>query len=123
MVLTGKKKGIDEILKKIPRNPLLNKAYRNKGNLQFDSIGKAWGFTQPSFSNGAAYGDLDNDGDLDLIINNENQEAFIYNNHSNELKKSHYIGITLQGDSLNTFCIGSKIKAYKGKQLFYREVY
>src|SRR3954452_10359437 len=70
MVLTGKKEGVDEILKKIPRTPLPNKAYKNLGNLQFDDIGNSWGFTQPSFSNGAAYADLDNDGDLDLVVNN-----------------------------------------------------
>lgn len=122
MVLTGKKDNVDEVLKNIPVTPMLNKAYRNKGNLQFSDEGNAWGFTQTSFSNGAAYGDLDNDGDLDLIINNENQPAFVYKNNSREQNKNHYIGLQLKGGSLNTFAIGSKIKLYKDKQLFYREV-
>src|SRR6202012_2194485 len=93
MALSGKKKNIDELLKNIPQTPLLHKVYRNLGNLQFTDIGEAWGFTQPSFSNGAAYGDLDNDGDLDLVINNENGPAFVYRNNSREENKNNYIGI------------------------------
>lgn len=122
MVLTGKKDNVDEVLKNIPVTPMLNKAYRNLGNLKFSDEGKAWGFTQPSFSNGAAYGDLDNDGDLDLIINNENQDVFIYKNNSRENNKNHYIGLQLKGDKENTFAIGSKIKVYKEGKFFYREV-
>ena len=68
---------------------------------------QSWGFTQPSFSNGAAYADLDNDGDLDLIINNENGPAFIYRNNSREINKNNYIGIFLKGKGKNTFAIGS----------------
>ncbi len=122
MVLTGKKESVDAILKEIPRTPLLNKAFRNKGNLQFEDAGEQWGFTQPSWSNGAAYADLDGDGDLDLIINNENGPAFIYKNKSRELNKNNYISVLLKGDSLNTFAIGSTIKLYIGNEIISREV-
>jgi hypothetical protein len=122
MILTGKKDDIDEILKKIPVNPQLHKAYRNEGNLRFIDVGRAWGFTQPSFANGAAYADLDNDGDLDLVINNENGPAFVYRNNSRQNNHNHYLGFLLKGPPPNTFAIGSKISLYKGDQVFYREL-
>ena len=122
MVLTGKKEGVDKVIQEIPVNPMVNKAYRNLGNLKFKDIGESWGFTQPSFSNGAAYGDLDNDGDLDLVVNNENGPAFIYRNNSRELNKNNYIGIYLNGEEKNTFAIGSSIKVFAGGQIFNREL-
>ena len=123
MVLTHKKESVDEILKKIPRNPLLNKVFRNKGNLQFEDIGKTWGFTQPTYSNGAAYADLDNDGDLDFIISNENQPSFVYRNNARELDSANnYISLLLQGNGKNSFAIGASIHVYAGDKLFYREV-
>ena len=122
MALSGKKENIDELLKKIPQTPLLSKAFRNLGDLRFQDIGATWGFTHPSFANGAAYGDLDNDGDLDLVINNENGPAFIYKNNSRQLNHNHYIGALLKSDSPNTFAIGSKIRIYKDSSIFYREV-
>jgi hypothetical protein len=122
MVLTGKKEEVDSIIAKMPSVPILNKAFKNNGNLKFSDIGAEWGFTQPSFSNGAAYGDLDNDGDLDLVINNVNQKALIYKNNSREINRHNYIGVLLKGSGDNTYAIGSKIKIYKGDQLFYREV-
>ncbi len=122
MVLSGHKEGVEQVLEKIPSNPILNKAFRNEGNLQFEDAGKSWGFTQTSFSNGAAYGDLDNDGALDLVVNNENGPAFIYKNNSRELNKNNYISILLKGKDKNRFAIGSKIKIYQGSQIFSREV-
>ncbi|HKP33105.1 MAG TPA: VCBS repeat-containing protein [Chitinophagaceae bacterium] len=122
MVMTGNKENVDEVLKHIPINPMQNKCFRNEGNLRFSDVGVSWGFSQPTFSNGAAYADLDNDGDLDLVINNENQPAFIYQNHSRDINKNNYLTVELKGTGANTFAIGSKIKVYKGAEIFYREV-
>ena len=122
MVMSGKKENVDEILKKIPVTPMLHKAYRNNGNLRFTDAGTAWGFTQPSVANGAAYADLDGDGDLDLVINNENGPAFVYKNESRELNHNHYLGVLLKADAPNTFAIGSKICVYNKGEKYYREL-
>ena len=123
MVLSGKKEASDEILKHVPIHPMLHKAFRNQGDLSFSDVGLDWGFTQASFANGAAYADLDNDGALDLIINNENGPAFIYKNNSRALNKNNYIAVQLKGKGENTFAIGSKIRIYQGDQIFYRELF
>ncbi|HOY04060.1 MAG TPA: VCBS repeat-containing protein [Saprospiraceae bacterium] len=116
MALTGQKEQINEVLNKMPSNPLVNKAFRNRGDLTFEDAGMKWGFTTPSFSNGAAYGDLDNDGDLDLVINNVNQEAMLYKNHSTEKNGNHHLTIQLKGKGQNTFAIGSQVSVYQGKE-------
>lgn len=119
---TGRKEEMNEVLKHLPVNPLPNRVFQNHGNLKFTDVGNSWGLSKPSFSNSIAYGDLDNDGDLDVIINNENQPAFIYRNYSRELNKNNFIGVMLKGQGKNSFAIGSKIKIYKDDKIYYREV-
>jgi hypothetical protein len=122
MVLTGKKESVDKVLEHIPVNPIPNKVFKNMGDFKFKDMGELWGITQPSFSNGAAYGDLNNDGALDLVVNNENSQAFIYKNNSRELNKNNFLGVFLKGKGMNTFAIGSKIKLFVGDQVLSREV-
>lgn len=112
MALTGRKESIDSIIKKMPVKPQPNFAYRNNGDITFDNANKDWGFEIPSMSNGAAYGDLDNDGDLDLVINNVNMEAFLYENNTNSQTDHNYLKLTLNGPELNKFGVGSTVMLY-----------
>jgi enediyne biosynthesis protein E4 len=122
MAMSGHKESVDSVLMHIPVTPVVNKAFRNTGKLAFEDAGESWGFTQPSFSNGAAYSDLDNDGDLDLVVNNENQPVFVYKNQSREQNGNNYIGIKLTGIGKNSHAIGAKILLYKGGEVLSREV-
>lgn len=122
MALTGKKEEVETVIGRMPSVPIPNKAFRNKGNLRFEDKGMNWGFDKPTFSNGASYADLDNDGDLDLVINNVNQQALVYKNNSREQNKTGFISVTLQYQIPNTFGVGSIIKLYKGKEIITREL-
>jgi len=97
-------------IKALPPAKLNNYAYKNKGDSTFEKISENWGITEPSCSNGAVYADLDNDGDLDLVVNNVNQPAFVYENKGSEEKQNHYLKIKLNGKAGNLQGIGAKIK-------------
>ncbi|WP_353480492.1 VCBS repeat-containing protein [Haliscomenobacter sp.] len=112
-----------ELLSMIPEVKVSNFAFRNLGNLHFENTTKAWGLERPSFSNGAAYADLDNDGDLDYIVSNIDDQPFVYRNTLNEQKeKPHYLRLSLKGIKGNPQGYGAKIWAYhQGKLLQYQE--
>ena len=85
------------VIAQIPQVKLHNYAFHNKGNCSFKDVSYDWGLNKPSFSNGAAYADLDNDGDLDMIVNNINDEASLYENTimDSKPKDKHYLSIQL----------------------------
>lgn len=112
MALNGKKEQLDSIINKMPSTPIQNMAFRNNGRMKFSNVSNEWGLSEKTFSNGAAYGDLDNDGDLDLVINNVNQPALLYKNNAREIHKNDFIGLQLIGDEKNPFAIGSSCKVY-----------
>ncbi|TAL45385.1 MAG: CRTAC1 family protein, partial [Chitinophagaceae bacterium] len=122
MALSGQKEEMKQIIDSMPSVPIKNKAFKNMGNLRFSDAGESWGFTTPSFSNGAAYGDLDNDGDLDLVVNNVNMPSFVYKNNSREMTSNNFIGFLLKGTGANTFAVGSVIKIFCGNEIISREV-
>jgi hypothetical protein len=103
-----------QILDQIPIVKIPNYAFKNGGNLEFADVTKSWGLGEPSFSNGAAYADLDNDGDMDMVINNIDDEAFIYKNTSRETdkKNNNYLQVQFKGGQQNRNGIGAWADIY-----------
>ena len=97
------------LLQQMPTVPVENHAYRNDGDLHFTDMAKAWGLATPGYSNGAVYADLNNDGALDLVVNNYNAPAFIYRNLARQKSGNAYLTIALQGSGKNTAGIGTKL--------------
>jgi hypothetical protein len=113
----------DFILSQIPQVKIHNYAFRNKGDVTFEDVTDGWGLTTPSFSNGSVYADLDNDGDMDMIVNNINDEAFVYENTINSKNKidANYLKIKFKGDKNNLNGLGAWAEIYydKGQKQFY----
>ncbi|MEP1487707.1 MAG: VCBS repeat-containing protein [Algibacter sp.] len=115
---------VKEILNKVPTEEAVNLVYKNIDGLSFEKKNKNWGVNIPSFSNGAAYADFDNDGDMDLVINNVDQPAHVYRNNSTEISNNHYIKVKLNGNPLNVNGIGAKVMVQTngGKQFIEQHV-
>jgi hypothetical protein len=100
----------------MPLYPYFNYIYKNNGDLTFSNMAKDWGFNTRSYSNGSAYADLDNDGDMDLIVNNINEPAYIYRNNASNQRDNHFLSIVLKGKGLNTHAIGTRVTLYSMDQ-------
>ncbi len=105
-----KRQDVLELVNQMPASNVSNYIYKNNGNLTFEDKSAAWGIKFPTNSNGAAYADLDNDGDLDLIVNNINQPASIFQNQSARASGQNFLKIKLEGDAPNTLGIGAKVR-------------
>lgn len=115
------KLSIDEVFSFAPETKVSNYIFKNNGDYKFDNHTESWGLNQKVHSNGIAYGDLDNDGDLDLVINNLGEPASLYENRAN--KTNNYLSIKLKGTSLNTNAIGTRVKIYSGDTIQTQELF
>jgi hypothetical protein len=105
---SGQPLGLD-LVKKMKQTKISNYAFRNQGNLTFENTTAQWGLKESSISHGAAYADLDNDGDLDLVVNNLGSTASIYRNNKQKTDGTHYLRVKLKGNGANPFAIGAKV--------------
>ena len=116
-----------EILQYAPSIPLPNYIFQSQGDLSYINRAEEWGLADPGFSSGAAYADFNNDGGMDLVVNNTNGPATIYKNliyldNLDSLNKNNYIKIQLIGEDLNTYGIGSKVLIYTNEKTFFQEL-
>jgi hypothetical protein len=102
-----------ELVRKMPSSNMTGYAFRNLGGANFTNVSTTWGITTPANGNGAAYADLDNDGDLDLVVNNLNGLAFLYENRANKLLKNRALTVRLEGAGQNRLGIGARVTLYR----------
>ncbi|MGH2563144.1 MAG: VCBS repeat-containing protein, partial [Ginsengibacter sp.] len=118
---TGSKVAVEDFIKRMPDNTLPNYIFKNNGNLTFSKKSKEWGLDQNTVSAGAAYVDLDNDGNMDLVINNTNTVAGIFRNNNAAINKTNYLRVKLHGSPQNSTGIGAKVKAFCKGTIYYQE--
>lgn len=122
---TGERLDLGLLISKIPSTKVSNYIYKNVDGLLFENKTQAWGLDQKTVSNAAAYADFDNDGDLDLIINNLNDPVLVYENHENEQLNNNFLSLTLKGEGKNTQALGAKVmlQLEDGKQIYQEAFY
>jgi hypothetical protein len=106
-----------DLYEKMPLYPNISFIYKNNGDLTFTNMAGLWGINQPAFSNGSTYADLDNDGDLDLIVNNINEKATIYRNNTDKKADKHYLSLAFKGTGNNTRGIGARATIFVNGQM------
>jgi hypothetical protein len=117
----GEKVNALDMINKFDENKLANYFYKGNGDLTYTDVTRAWGFHEPSITNGVAYGDLDNDGDLDIVTNNMNDPAGIYKNNS-EGAGNNYVTIKLEGNQ-EKFAIGARVTVFAGDKHWTKEIF
>ncbi|MFC4871707.1 VCBS repeat-containing protein [Negadavirga shengliensis] len=121
-IVSGQDVDYKSLVDPIPVNAVPNYAFRNLGDLEFTNMASAWGLGNPVHSNGAAYGDLNNDGTLDLVINNVNNEVDIFRNNSRGFFPEHnFLQIRLIGTGTNTLAVGAQVKLEVDGDILYQE--
>ena len=113
---------VNAMIDAMPSVRIPNYAFKNNRDMTFTNVSEHWGLDQPSFSNGAAYGDLDNDGDLDIVINNLNMPPFIYQNLTSEVIQKSYLTLVLKGDKMNSNAIGTRVTVFCDEDHYYQEL-
>ncbi len=112
-----------EILNSLPAEKVVNLVFRNTNGFVFEAYNEQWGLSEPSFSNGAAYADFNNDGAMDLIVNNIAQEAHLYRNNATRINGNHFLNVWLKGSTNNLNGIGAKVMVQTGDERQYLEQY
>lgn len=115
-ILKDRENGILRLIDLMPSSSFTNYAFRNEGKLNFRNVSNQWGFNKPMYSSGAAYGDLDNDGDLDLILSNINSPAILYRNNS-DTAAFKSVRFSFLSQTANVNMVGTSVYAYADGQL------